>query len=270
VVGTTNIITELDDKYDKTGGAISGSVQVSGTLAPNGNIITDQRLVIQSGNTMEIQDDTEVKISSGFVDIVVNGVDESINLNGYTQLNGSLNILEDESTFLNEVGGTDYKAINYFNYNKLTEDVEGKQDTITPATDLSCNSLNTKQLIDNDDSYFDTIVIRRVSASDILHFRELQLWINGVNVLPSYTIPASSSNNTSTNVSGNALGETIELLNANTTLTALVINGITYTASNIANEIIDGVGDIGYDCVGASNSSLYIPLNTTINTSEVQ
>jgi len=151
VISATGLATttQLYDKYDKTGGLISGGVQISGQLAPNGNIITDQRLVIQSGNTMEIQDETELKLSSGIVDIVVDGVDEFISLNGYTYLNGILEVLEDESIILKEVGGSNYKVINYFNYNKLTEDVEGKQDKITTSTDLSCNSLNTNQLIVN-------------------------------------------------------------------------------------------------------------------------
>jgi hypothetical protein len=153
--------------------------------------------------------------------------------------------------------------------NVITE-IGTKQEEITTDTDLSCNSLNTNQLIVDNSEYFDTIVIRRITANDVLHFRELQFWVNDVNVLPSYTIPSSASNNTSTNVSGNALGETIEFFNNNTTLSGLDIAGITYRASNIANEIIDGVGDTGYDTVGTTNSSLYIPLNTTININEVQ
>jgi len=147
IAKTAGLQTALVNKYDKTGCAISGGVQISGQLAPNGNIFTDERLVIQSGNTMEILDDTEVKISSGIVDIVVDGVDESISLNGYTYLNGTLELLEDEGIILNNVGGGGIEVINYFNYNKLKEDVAGKQDTITPSTDLSCNSFNTNQLI---------------------------------------------------------------------------------------------------------------------------
>ena len=99
-------------------------------------------------------------------------------------------------------------------------------------------------------------MIRRVSASGVLHFRELQLWVNGVNVLPSYTIPTSASNNTSTNVAGNELGETIEFFDDGTTRSRLPVGYITYRASNIANEIIDI--DEGYDCVRDRDSSLYI------------
>jgi len=96
---------------------------------------------MQAGNTLEIQDDTELKFSSGVVDIVVDGEDESINLNGYTHLNGSLNVLADEAIYLNEAGGTDFKTINYFNHNKLTEDVEGNRDNILTNT----NALSSVQ-----------------------------------------------------------------------------------------------------------------------------
>jgi len=173
VVGTTNVITEigtkqdmiedgdltikktsglqtaLDNKYDDTGGAISGGVQITGTFAPNGNIITDQRLVIQSGNTMEIQDETEVKLSSGVVDIVVDGVEEFISLNGYTYLNGTLELLEDEGIILNNVGAGGIKVINYFNYNKLTDDVEENGDNILSNTNnLSSIQTQVDSLID--------------------------------------------------------------------------------------------------------------------------
>jgi len=141
---------------------------------------------------MEIQDETEVKISSGVVDIVVDGVEEFISLNGYTYLNGTLELLEDEGIILNNVGGEGIEVINYFNYNKLKDDVEGKQDTITLSTDLSCNSLSTNQLIVNEDLYFDTIVIRR--PTDVLNpdsanrggiiLNELQCWVNDENILP--------------------------------------------------------------------------------------
>jgi len=127
---TSGLQTALDNKYDDTGGDISGDVQVSGVLQPNGNIITGEKLIIQSGATMELLDDIEVKLSSGIVDIVLDGVDESIQLNGYTLLNGSLELAEDESIFITEVGGGNSKVLNYFNYNKLTDDVEGKQDEI--------------------------------------------------------------------------------------------------------------------------------------------
>ena len=130
IAKTDGLQTALDDKYDKAGGAISGGVQISGTLAPNGNIITSNRLVIQSGNTLEIQDDTEVKLSAGLIEIELDSVEESITLNGFTYIKGSLDIMEDEAIYLNEFGGGNYTTINYFNYNKLTEDVAGKQDEI--------------------------------------------------------------------------------------------------------------------------------------------
>ena len=68
-----------------------------------------------------------------------------------------------------------------------------KQDTITPATDLSCNSLTTNQLIVDNREYFDTIVIRRPTgfsgngtdaSSYPIILNEIQCWVNAFNLLP--------------------------------------------------------------------------------------
>jgi len=120
----------------------------------------------------------------------VDGVEEFISLNGYTYLNGTLELLEDKGIILNNVGGGGIKVINYFNYNKLTEDVEGKQDTITPATDLSCNSITTKHLttsgkvgFDTTNIQFNTLVLRRPGVIGEIIFNEIQVWVNGVNIM---------------------------------------------------------------------------------------
>jgi len=77
-----------------------------------------------------------------------------------------------------------------------------KVDTITTTgnVDISCSlnvetSLTTNQLIVNDDLYFDTIVIRRpnevitndtsVTNAGSINIRELQCWVNDVNILAS-------------------------------------------------------------------------------------
>jgi len=300
VVGTTNIITELgnkqntiedgdltiaktnglqsalDDKYDKTGGLISGGVQISGQLAPNGNIFTDERLVIQSGDTMELADETEVKISSGVIDVVVDGADESISLNGYTYLNGTLELLVDEGTILNNVGGG-IEIINYFNYNKLKEDVAGKQDTITPSTDLSCNSLNTNQLIVNDDLYFDTIVIRRptnIGTGKFEGIREVQLFVNDVNVLPNL-VPQSTFK-----VDGTPLQDIYNIpFFIDWSDKTLDPNYLDFFASEVVDEII-GIGTLDYsaywgildngDKVTNTDVGLYIPMSDKINIKDIQ
>jgi hypothetical protein len=64
-----------------------------------------------------------------------------------------------------------------------TTDILTKQDLITTLEDLTCNSLNTKNI--SRLSYFDTIVIRRVNetTTDSINLRELQTWVNGVNIM---------------------------------------------------------------------------------------
>jgi len=70
-----------------------------------------------------------------------------------------------------------------------TTQLDTKQDEITTSTDLSCNSLNTNQLIVNDNLYFDTIVIRRPTGATyngtdfVIALRELQCWVGGSNIM---------------------------------------------------------------------------------------
>ena len=75
-----------------------------------------------------------------------------------------------------------------------TADILTKQPTITTATDLDCKTLTTTQLEVNGGvnidthTYFDTIVIRRPTgfsgdANFFLGIRELQCWVNDVNIL---------------------------------------------------------------------------------------
>jgi len=74
----------------------------------------------------------------------------------------------------------------------LATALDAKQATIDEDTDLTCNSLNTNQLIVNEDLYFDTIVIRRptgfsgggtTSSEYVIILSEIQLWVNASNRL---------------------------------------------------------------------------------------
>jgi hypothetical protein len=129
--------------------------------------------------------------------------------------------MEDEAIYLNEVGGGNYTTINYFNYNKLTEDVAGKQDeiqdgdltiaktdglqtalnekqpTIDGATDLTSKSLTTTDLVVNESlninnvityekyKQFDTLVLRRDPEADNENFNvyEIQVWVNDTHIM---------------------------------------------------------------------------------------
>ena len=76
----------------------------------------------------------------------------------------------------------------------LVTEINTKQDLITTATDLDCNSLIKTNLEVNGginldtNTYFDTIVIRRPTgfsgdANFFLGLRELQCWVNNSNIL---------------------------------------------------------------------------------------
>ena len=76
-----------------------------------------------------------------------------------------------------------------------TANILTKQDLITSSTDLSANSLTTTNLEINGGvnidttGYFDTIVIRRPTGFSgdatfsFLALRELQCWVNNINIL---------------------------------------------------------------------------------------
>ena len=152
-----------------------------------------------------------------------------------------------------------------------------KVDTITTIGNVDISgslnvetSLTTNQLIVNDDLYFDTIVIRRPTgytavSEYVIMMRELQLWINDVNVLPITT-------NDSINIAGDDLGDTIEFANFSTKKTK--ISQSTNVASNVANDVIGGTYDVLNEIIAIqprfSDDILYIPLTSKYTINNIQ
>jgi hypothetical protein len=67
-----------------------------------------------------------------------------------------------------------------------TADILTKQATITSSTDLETNSIFIEENLNlKKTTYFDTIVIRRFNEADttIINLNELQIWVNGSNIL---------------------------------------------------------------------------------------
>ena len=115
---------------------------------------------------------------------------------------------------------------------------------------------------------FNTIVIRRPSGvtgpSSTYHINlnELQLWIDGSNVLVN--VGLGPSNNTS----GNTIGETTEFINWSTKQTDEP--GLN-KASNLFNGTISATYDVhSYGTTSASTTSVYIPISTTYNINDIQ
>jgi len=127
------------------------------------------------------------------------------------------------------------------------------------TTDQAVNI--TSQLIVKGET-FDTIILRRISGDNTLNLREIQLWINDINVLPTNTNQSQNQDNLS-------LGDKVEFVIQNDNGSFSTRNGLqNYFASNSVNNIIGNNLDTHTE--SADNASLYIPLTSTFNIADIQ
>ena len=165
--------------------------------------------------------------------------------------------------------------------------LDAKQDLIISTTDISLNSLTsrtgtftdtvnitntpllitdeavniTSQLITKGET-FDTIILRRISGDTTMNIREIQLWINDINVLPTNTNPSQNQDNLS-------LGDKVEFFIQNANGSFSTRNALqSYIASNSVNNIIGDNLDTHSE--SSDNASLYIPLTSTFNIADNQ
>jgi len=141
------------------------------------------------------------------------------------------------------------------------------------STDLSCNSLNTNQLIVTDDLYFDTIVIRiptGVGTGQFTGIREVQLFVNDVNVLPDLVSQSTF------NVDGTPLQNisNIPFFIDWSDKTLDPYHDEFYT-SRVVDEIIEPLysaywGIQNGASVENTNVGLYIPMSDKINIKDIQ
>jgi hypothetical protein len=117
------------------------------------------------------------------------------------------------------------------------------------------------ELIVNGGDSFDAIVLRRISGDGVMNLREVQLWINDINVLITET------NSPSNNTANQPIDNTVEFIyfNDGTPLTATALQ--TYYASNAVNDLIP---NLDTHTINNSGSSLYIPLNSSFTLDTVQ
>jgi len=220
-------IDELDIRYlQKTGGTISNNLLINGSL----DIQTSLTLPI--GNIATLIESKQDIINDG-----------SLSISKTLNLQSSLTNLQDD--------------IDLNITNILT-----KQNTITSSTNLTCNSLTTNHLEVNNiistPQFFDTIVVRRPTAingigSDRIGVKELQCWVNGVNIMVNNGLTSYFSSwlnketvvgpqNVST-LSTNAYNNIIEDSGALSSSTeginsALIIKNIPYTHINNIQAIV--------------------------------
>jgi len=205
-------IDELDIRYlQKTGGTISNNLLINGSL----DIQTSLTLPI--GNIATLIESKQDIINDG-----------SLSISKTLNLQSSLTDLQDD--------------IDLNITNILT-----KQNTITSSTNLTCNSLTTNHLEVNNiistPQFFDTIVVRRPTAingigSDRIGVKELQCWVNGVNIMV---------NNGLTSYFSSWLNKEVDIDSQN----------ISTLSTNAYNNIIDDLGALSSSTEGI-NSALII------------
>jgi len=192
---TSGLQAALDNKYDDTGGSITGNVTITGNL-----VVGTTNIIDEIGTKQNTITDGDLTISktSGLQAALDNKVDDTgSSITGNVTITGDL--LIGTTNIINEIGT--------------------KQDEITTSTDLSCNSLNTNQLIVNDDLYFDTIVIRRptgitYNGTDFLiALTELQCW--GYNIMINGDIIRYFAEFTNKDVDVGSLDATRDVTNIN-------------------------------------------------------
>jgi len=123
IAKTSGLQTALDNKYDDTGGSISGNVDITGDLVVNGvNVITE---IGTKQDTIE-NGDLTIAFTSGLQSALDSKFDDTGG-----PINGNVAI----------IGGLLVRTTN------IITELLTKQDEITISTDLTCNSLSSNQVL---------------------------------------------------------------------------------------------------------------------------
>jgi len=180
----------------------------------------------------------------------------NLDVSGNTTIGGNLDVSGD----LTVTGNTE-----------LTGDVvvAGDLNVIGGSLDISGVTIKSYE---EDEPLFDTLVIRYPTLTGIGHFRgirEIQLWVNNVNVLPSLVTPSTF------NVDGTPLEDisNIPFFMDWSDKTLDPYHDIKYPHL-VANNIFEPEGAYwgiqNGDAVTNPNISLYIPLTSSININQIQ
>jgi len=124
IAKTDGLQTAFDNKYDDTGGSISGSVDIAGNL-----IVGTTNIIDEIGTKQDTIEDGDLTIAktNGLQTALDNKFDDTGgSISGSVDITG--NLIVGTSNMINEIGT--------------------KQNEITTSTDLSCNSLTTTGNID--------------------------------------------------------------------------------------------------------------------------
>ena len=233
--------------------------------------------------------------------------------NPTSQTSSNIDIDELDTRYLQKSGGTisnnllvngsvDIQtSLTIPNIGNVENAIEGKQATITTATNLTSKSLTTDDIVlgsVNIDAknYFDTLVVRRPTGHTgetgnyTMDFREIQVWVNGNNILKnnsgsltSYfadfsgdrSVPLSIGEDI-TKIYNNLLENPSAISSNNSSSTALIIKdiplnaindiqAIVYYAYNSVNRRVSGVAIELYNSTKDPNLTLPLAYTTEIS-----
>jgi len=239
-----------------------GDTEVGGDLRVGGDFIVDGSFnitgTIDSGN---ITGRTGTTITAPTITASVNLLYGSNNVGTKistieTSLSGKQSTLNSTSTNI-QTGTIDSGNITGRTGSTITAP------TITASGNLYVGQ-NTDPVEMNMNQTFDTILIRRTDATGVdVNLRTLQVFVNGVNILPTAT-------NSTTSIGSGAIGNIIEFMTWNDS----VVSGSRNSASNSASNIrLNNVAaDFSVHSLEQNTPyiSLYIPLTQSFSISDVQ
>jgi len=124
--------------------------------------------------------------------------------------------------------------------------------------DVSGNVILDSQILEiKNDFVFDTLLLKNPSSSNYLHIRCIQVWVNGSDILPTYT-------SSTTSVGSGIAGDVIELID----YTTMAVKSSGSTASNIRTQGI--TPDYAFHGSNDLYEALYVPLTQSYKMSELQ
>ena len=253
----------LDTRYliKSSGGTISNNLIVAGsvdiqrslTLPTIGNVET----TIQGKHPTINDGDLTIAKTDG-LETALQGKQPTINDGDLTiaKTNGLQTALNAKQPTIND------GDLTIANTAQLQTALDDKQDEITTDTDLTLNSITTSVLntsgrvgFDTTNIQFNTLVVRRPTGNDRIILNEIQVWVNGANILPPN--------------SGDLNGYFAEWdTDKDTPIPALVFEGVIRSVDKVYNNILENNNDFGTHSV--SGNALIIKDIPLTNINDIQ
>ena len=193
----------------------------------------------------------------------------SLDINKQDKLTSGTNITIDENNVISSSGGGDgtlpedatFTSVNTGTLTTGTSLFTDKMNISNSPAETTDTAINiVSQQIQSGVSV-DTLLFRRISGETVINLREIQMWVDGVNVLPSNTLP-------STNLDGSPLGDEVEFIQPQPDGSYITKDALqTNYTSNSVDNLISGDFDTHSE---ADNGSLYVPLTSSFDVGSIQ